>query len=91
MMTMFMIMMTNDDNDYDGNNTATNSIITSLLRLLILLLCGRHIGRVTRLARPSVRLFSVCPVRACNWKNVEKSKLVQTFPGARVTGMPIFS
>jgi len=45
------------------------------------LLCGRSIGRITRLARPSVRL-SVCPsvhsVRARNseTQNVGKSKLV---------------
>ena len=36
---------------------------------------------------------SVCPIWAHNLKtkNVEKSKLVLTFPRARVSGLPIFS
>jgi len=69
-----------------------------------LLLSGRPIGRVIRLVRPSACLFvclslclsaclSVSPSRSRNseTKNVEKSKLVQTFPMARVSGMPTFN
>ena len=58
------------------------------------LLRGRPIGRITRLARPSVRLsvcLNVCPVRARNSKrkNVERSKLVQTFPSKSSTSLQL--
>jgi len=53
---------------------------------------GCSIGRITRLARPSVRL-SVCPVRGPNSKTKEtyrKIKMTWTFPRARVSGVKIF-
>jgi len=66
------------------------------LWFLFALLCGRTYKLRVLPVRLSVRLFvspSVCPVRARNSKikNVEKSKLVQTFPTARVSGVLIFS
>jgi len=66
------------------------------------LLCGRPIGRITRLARPSECLsvcLSVCPfVLAPNSNTKKRRKMIftsvvifrQTFPWARVGGLPIF-
>jgi len=58
------------------------------------LLYDRLIGRIARLARPSVRL-SVCPIRpARNSKTKQrrkiKQKLSRTFTMGRVTLVPIF-
>jgi len=51
------------------------------------ILCVRH--RLHYASYLSVSL-SVCPVQVVTWKNVEKSKLVQTFPRAGVSGVPMF-
>jgi len=68
------------------------------LFLLSEILCGRAIGRITRFARPSVRpsvspsvLYGLVTRKQKKQKNVQKSKLAQTFPRARVSGVPIFS
>jgi len=53
------------------------------------------IGRITRLARPSVRpsvCLSVCHVRVRNLKTKRRrKKLVCTFCRAGITGVPVFS
>jgi len=49
----------------------------------------RHIGSIALRILP-VRLSVLRPVTR-KQRNVEKSKLAETFPTARVSGLPIFS
>jgi len=57
---------------YDNNNDNADDLEDDTASPF--LLCGRPIGRKTRLVRPSVRP-SVCPVRARNSKTKKRRKI----------------
>lgn len=65
-----------------------SDVWVSVARIVLPVLCGRHIGRITCLARPPVRLFQL-KNRKVQKKN--KQPDVNVFQDRRtgITGMPV--